>query len=202
MKTHIIHDDFLSSQNHKKSWWSFFQTIAKVAPRWNKRVLYKVGIPQRYGDPIPGTKASAWLGQSFSYVLKTSFQDLDFWGLVSNSWAFLLFHYRFFSTCWWLFSLVSFVFVWGWIMIGWNQPCPGMGPRSVQYDPVEACFEWGGWTRFKKHSMNMWMMKHLGCLKQQMLHTSGMDKARAQNVHTVSTGITSQNGGGGGGFQP
>lgn len=47
------------------------------------------------------------------------------------------------------FSLVSFVFVWGWMVIGWNQPSPGMSPRSVQYDPVEACFEFGGWTRFK-----------------------------------------------------
>ena len=36
----------------------------------------------------------------------------------------------------------------------------------------------------------------------KMFHTSVMDKARAQKVHTVSTGITSQNGGGGGGFQP
>ena len=123
MKTHIIHDDFLSYKI-TKILVEFFQTIAKVAPRWNKRVLYKVGIPQRYGDPIRGTKASAWLGQSFSYVLKTSFQDLDFWGLVSNSvkfMSFLLLHYRFFSTCWWLFSLVSFVFV----VIGWNQPRHG-----------------------------------------------------------------------------
>lgn len=55
MKTHIIHDDFLSFKI-TKILVEFFQTIAKVAPRWNKLVLYKVGDTSEIRRPDPEGK--------------------------------------------------------------------------------------------------------------------------------------------------